>query len=380
MICSYRIKNGRVLDPARGCDQIEDIYICNSRIAEIPDGETPQVIEEIDASGCLVLPGLIDFHCHINYGHSDIGLLPDVMTFPNAVTAAVDAGSAGTANFEGFHRDTVCRSLTTIKSFINVTVMGIITNLHKENYNVDTWDIPRLEYLLERYPNTILGIKQRIGKDFGGIETLIHTKKIAKSLAQRINIHVAGPEQTYSEILPCFEKGDILCHCYQAKNGPHTILDNNGKVCSAVKEARSRGVFFDAAAGRTLYSYDVIQKAFEDNFLPDIISTDATSFSIFNKSLYSLLYLMSMYFALNMPLDAIVRAVTATPAKLMGMEGQIGTLAPGAMADVAILRFREKPMTFKDPQGSVVQGDKLFIPQMTVKAGRTVFRQIDFTF
>jgi predicted amidohydrolase len=380
MICSYRIKNGRVLDPARGCDQVKDIYVHNTKIVEPPSGEIPQVTEEVDATGCLVLPGLIDFHCHVNYGHSDVGLLPDVMTFPNAVTAAVDAGSTGTANFEGFYRDVVCHSLTTIKSFINVTVMGIATNFHRENYDVDTWDIQRLGYILERYSSNILGIKQRIGRDFGGFETLMHTKKIAKQFAQRINVHVVGPEQTYNELLPYFEKDDVLSHCYQAKNGPHTILDGNGKVCAAVKEARSRGVFFDAAAGRTLYSFDVIQKAFEDNFLPDILSTDATNVSIFNRSLHSLLYIMSMYLALKMPLNEIIRAVTATPAKLMGMEGRIGTLAPGAMADVAILKFRDKSMTFHDPQGKVIQGDKLFIPQMTVKAGRTVFRQIDFTF
>ncbi|MDR1977828.1 MAG: amidohydrolase family protein [Synergistaceae bacterium] len=380
MICSYRIKNGRVLDPAKKCDQVKDIYIRNTKIVEAPDGEIPKATEEVDASGCLVLPGLIDFHCHINYGHSEVGILPDVMTFPNAVTTAVDAGSAGTANFEGFYRDAVCSSLTTIKSFINVTVMGIASYLQKENYDVSTWDIPRLEYILERYTNNILGIKQRIGKEFGSFSTLVQTKKIAKLLAQRINVHVVGPEQAYNEILPHFDKNDILSHCYQAKNGPHTILDNNGKICTAAKEARARGVFFDAAAGRTLYNFNIIQKALEDDFLPDIISSDASSISIFKKSLHSILYVMSMYLALGMPLNNVIRAVTDTPAKLIGMEGQVGTLAPGAAADVVILKIREKSTIFQDSHGNTILGSKLFIPQMTIKAGRTVFRQIDFTF
>lgn len=59
-----RIENGRVLDPATGRDEIGSVLLENGRIqAAFSDGgqEAERVI---DASGCWVMPGLIDLHVH----------------------------------------------------------------------------------------------------------------------------------------------------------------------------------------------------------------------------------------------------------------------------------------------------------------------------
>ena len=76
----------------------------------------------------------------------------------------------------------------------------------------------------------------------------------------------------------------------------------------------------------------------------------------------------------------VIRACTQTPAKLMGMENTIGTLAPGAQADVAILKIVEKPVHFDDMVGNSYEADRLFVPQMTIKAGRVMYRRIEFMF
>jgi len=58
---SILIRGGRVLDPASGLDQKVDVALTNgqiSAIGEIAQGFTPD--HTIDASGCLVLPGLVD--------------------------------------------------------------------------------------------------------------------------------------------------------------------------------------------------------------------------------------------------------------------------------------------------------------------------------
>ena len=55
------IQGGRVMDPASGFDAIADLTIVNGAVASIgpiPDGFQAQ--ERIDASGLLVLPGLVD--------------------------------------------------------------------------------------------------------------------------------------------------------------------------------------------------------------------------------------------------------------------------------------------------------------------------------
>ncbi len=58
------IKNGRVIDPENTIDYTRDLLIIDGRIAA-PDTAPPSDIEEIDADGCWVVPGLIDMHVHL---------------------------------------------------------------------------------------------------------------------------------------------------------------------------------------------------------------------------------------------------------------------------------------------------------------------------
>ena len=65
---SILIKNGRILDPASGRDEIGDLFLRDGMIAESPDcpaGGKSEDMEVLDASGCYVMPGLIDMHVHL---------------------------------------------------------------------------------------------------------------------------------------------------------------------------------------------------------------------------------------------------------------------------------------------------------------------------
>ncbi|MEM9347068.1 MAG: dihydroorotase [Planctomycetota bacterium] len=58
------LTGGRLIDPANGIDQITDLVLEHGKVASIgtvskPDGPT------LDASGCIVAPGLIDVHVHL---------------------------------------------------------------------------------------------------------------------------------------------------------------------------------------------------------------------------------------------------------------------------------------------------------------------------
>ena len=71
------IKNGRVMDPASGLDNVCDVVIASGRIVaigQIPADFSPD--KTIDATGCIVAPGLIDLSARLREpGHEHEGML-----------------------------------------------------------------------------------------------------------------------------------------------------------------------------------------------------------------------------------------------------------------------------------------------------------------
>lgn len=74
----------------------------------------------IDAAGCIVLPGLIDFHGHVFHGGTAISVNPDIVCLPNGVTSMVDAGSSGWVNYQLFRNSVIHPAMVKIKSYLNV--------------------------------------------------------------------------------------------------------------------------------------------------------------------------------------------------------------------------------------------------------------------
>ena len=59
------IKEGRVLDPASKTDKVIDVLINDGFIAAMEENiDESQADEVIDASGCMVMPGLVDLNAH----------------------------------------------------------------------------------------------------------------------------------------------------------------------------------------------------------------------------------------------------------------------------------------------------------------------------
>jgi len=59
------IKNGRVIDPVNGIDDICDILIDDSKILKIEKNIKAETEEIIDAAGKIIMPGIIDMHVHL---------------------------------------------------------------------------------------------------------------------------------------------------------------------------------------------------------------------------------------------------------------------------------------------------------------------------
>ena len=58
------IKNGHVINPATGFDEVADVLVEDDKIARIEKNIKEKADEKIDAKGMYVMPGFIDLHVH----------------------------------------------------------------------------------------------------------------------------------------------------------------------------------------------------------------------------------------------------------------------------------------------------------------------------
>src|SRR5262249_45211073 len=69
IVAKLMVRGGRLVDPRNGQDGISDLIFEDGRVAEVgPELAAPKGAQVIDATGRLVLPGLVDSHTHVG-GH-----------------------------------------------------------------------------------------------------------------------------------------------------------------------------------------------------------------------------------------------------------------------------------------------------------------------
>lgn len=165
-------------------------------------------------------------------------------------------------------------------------------------------------------------------------------------------------------------------------NKGSTILDDSGKVSKAVKDARKRGVIFEASDARAHFGFDVSEPAINEGFLPDILATDLTKLSMYLRpTAFSMASQLAKYSMLGIPEDELFRLCTINPAKHMKIDGTAGSLTKGMTADIAVFRKESHSVTFGDRADDTAhlrKGSYIYRPLMTVKNGEIVFRDLAF--
>lgn len=380
------ICNGQVFDSVQAKFEKKDIGIHQGRFVALD--EDTEADSKVDAEGNFVVPGLIDEHAHLNLHGTIIGANADTMCIPNGITTACDGGTCGASNFEQFYMSNIVRYEPTVYSYLNVSTFGNKSLCkHEEDHDPEDFREDLIDRLFEKYPEVLRGLKVRMCKGTlgnHGMSPLYAGLEMSKRLQEKgfhcpVAIHYDDLPDNVSvhELFGAMRKGDVIAHVFQTK--AETIFDENGKIKDSVWEAKKRGVYMDDCHGRVHWSYPNLQNAFSQGFYPDIISSDLVRVSEYTRPGFSLLYAMSVNSAAGMPVEKILQSVTYTPAKALGIEEKAGQIRNGAPADVAILDIRDvQDKTFTDNYGNNISGNKLFVPLMTVRAGRTAYRQIFF--
>src|ERR1700690_2290370 len=166
MAVDLLIKNGRLIDPGSGLDEILDVAITGGTIAEIgralPEAGAVRVI---DATGALVTPGLIDSHTHLFRGSDFFGIDADSVAWQSGVPAWLDAGSAGAFRMPAFREQVIERSEVTVRALINISYLGVAGMNYDEYCNPAACNVELLERVVAVHRDVIVGIKTRMGRD-----------------------------------------------------------------------------------------------------------------------------------------------------------------------------------------------------------------------
>jgi dihydroorotase len=371
------IKGGTVIDPGQQVHGLMDIAVKRGRVLEISrDIAEERALEVISAKDKIVAPGLIDLHVHCFDGVGRC-INADHYCLPRGVTTVIDAGSSGHSLIANFRKYVMRSSITRIRALLNISTLAQVVGADKD-WGKTQWLDPELtaDAADVNEPDVVgigevsLGAQGQGSRDMEILKRALQAAEIAQL---PLMVHIDGPYSPLSELLKMLRKGDVFTHFLNGH--PNGILDSNGKVLSAAREARERGVFFDVAQGSEHLSFDVAEKCLQQGFLPDTISTDLNQYAAFNR-VYDLPTMVSKFMALGLSLDEVIRMVTSNPPRIFDFRDQIGTLRPGSDADVSIFELQEGRFEFADSDGKTITGRQKLVSTAVVRHGQAYYNAL----
>ncbi|NLD42149.1 MAG: amidohydrolase/deacetylase family metallohydrolase [Chloroflexi bacterium] len=371
------VRGGHVLDPGCGLDAALDVAIAKGRIAAIaPDLPVAGAAQVLDASGSTVVPGLIDLHTHLGFKLHGQVVDADEVCPPAGVTTAVDMGTTGAFTVPWYRDRVLAHSTTRLLPFLNIASLGTLgahSPYYVERYGqyIDVEDTVRA---IGEHRDYIRGIKVFGASDLSGrwpLPALRAARQVAERVDLPIAVHVSGVEPPLEDLLPLLRAGDIMTHCFTGH--AQRILDDAGRLRTAVREARARGVLFDLGHGNGSFAFAVARRALEQGFVPDTISTDLYYLNRV-RPVKDLLTTMSKMLCLGLTLPDVLARTTRAPAEAL-REPSLGSLRVGAPADVAVLRLREGQFEYVDTVGETLAGRYALECHATVRAGRLIFQK-----
>jgi len=364
------LRGGRILDPAAGRDEVADIAFQDGKVAAIGKGLDERGREERNAAGCIVMPGIIDFHTHVYWGGTSISIDADMLARKSGTTTWLDVGSAGPGNFAGFLKHVIEPAETRIFSFLHISWAGIYAfTIAGESEDMRLMSAVDAARVAKENPETIRGIKVRIGANtsgVNGIAPLYHAIEAADRAGLPVMCHIDKPPPRYVDVLEVLRPGDTLTHCF--KPFPNAPVRADGSIKEACWAARERGVIFDIGHGKGSFAFEVAEHMLAGGFPPDIISSDVHTHCI-DGPVYDNLVTMSKFLNLGMPLVDIVRAVTARPAGVL-RRPDLADLSVGSTGDASVVRIEDGSFAFTDVLGKTMQGRQRFVLDSIALGGR----------
>lgn len=403
------LRGGRVVDPARDLDAVMDVALAGGRVAAVAASIPAKAARRtVNVRDRLVIPGMIDTHAHV-YEHvtGSFGLNPDLVGVRAGVTTVVDQGGAGPLTLTGFRKFIAEPATTRVLAFVsNYLVGGLVGHRYTALYGPHGIDVRETVKAIEGNRDLVKGIKAHGevgGYSRWGVETLRLAKAASRQAKVPVYVHLGrlwaeadgtriDPDTVVPEVVPLLDPGDILAHPFTKNAG--AFVSREGKVHPLIFEAVERGVHIDVGRGGHM-SFAAARAVLDAGLRPFTVGGDVHGYTIarledgsWDKGYFdererpgeaprpiggarvgSLVQVLDELLALGLPLIDVVRMVTANAAVLLGLEGEVGTLAPGAAGDVSVLAVDEGEWILSDSLGVELRATMRLRPEIAVRGG-----------
>lgn len=368
------LKGGHVIDPSQKLDGIADVAFAGGKVAAVGKSlkaDAKTVVR--DVKGRIVSPGLIDLHTHVYDGGTSLGINAEEFCRTSGVTTAVDTGSAGPANFQGFRKHVIEKSQVRILAYLHVSFAGIYafsnTIMVGESEEMRMLAPADCAEVAEKNRDVLVGIKIRVGRHASGTNgwnALKMALEVADHVGMPLMCHIDHPPPSYEDVIGLLRPGDVLTHAFRPF--PNTPVNAQGKVKPEVIAARKRGVVFDIGHGKGSFAFKTARGMLANGFQPDVISSDVHTLCI-NGPAFDQVTTMSKFLCLGMPLNDVIAASTVNAAMAM-KRPELGSLKPGSVGDATILDIKDGKFNYVDTTGEVLEGRQKIDSVGVVIAGK----------
>jgi dihydroorotase len=370
------LKGGHVIDPKNNVDAVRDVAIKEGRVAAVaPNIAASDAAKVLDVSGLYVTPGIVDIHAHVYAGTrpattsgGQSSFYPDHLSFRTGVTTMVDPGSSGWREFPEFRRTIIDRARTRVLAMLNIAGVGILA--YDLEQNVHDLNPELTAKMAQQHKDVVVGIKSAHwwAPNYISVERAVEAGKLA-NIPVMVDFGYFLPERPYSRMVTeILRPGDMSTHCFRY---PAPLVGPDGQPAEFLQQARKRGVKFDVGHGGGSFHFRLAAPLVKAGFYPDSLSTDMHTQSM-NSAMQDMPTTMSKFLAMGMPLVDVIRASTTNPATQI-KRPELGQIAVGAEADIAVLRLDKGNFGFADVVGGRIEGNQRLSCEMTLRAGRIVF-------
>ncbi|MBI3911094.1 MAG: dihydroorotase [Armatimonadetes bacterium] len=430
------LKNGRVIDPSQGLDAERDVLLEDGRVARIERGLVAGAHEVIDCADRVVCPGFIDLHVHLRDpgqeyketiatgtraaaagGFTHVGCMPNTdppIDDPSVVHLIQER--ARRACGVKVH---VYGALSKANEGRELSELGRLADAGVTLFSDDAFPIQNSQLMrraMEYARMLHRGVTLHCEDKALSADGVMNEGEVATLLGLRGVPHAAEDVHVARNIELCRLTGCRLHICHVATAGTVALVRRakaEGLPVTAEADPHHFCLTDEACLGyntnakvnpplRTAHDVAAVQEGLADDTL-DCIATDHAPHAShekeceFDRALFGLVGLET---AVSLTLDKLVRAgiltllqaverLATNPARVLTGDGRrlppevdplLGTLQPGAPADVTILdldrpvRVEAERLYSKGKNTPFLGWEMIGAPAVTIAGGRVLMR------